>query len=167
MSKLTRLLIILGVVVGLIGITGTAFAQRLPRPQNRAVSGVIAIGQLTEADGTIQTIDLRAGERNNQQGGNLRFYCPKMGYYNGAVRTVSLQTGSANLSGGGILTKPDGTRERVQFTMTVDQASKHVTVNVVDKSGQTYTMDGNLNPGFVVVLTPTATASPSPSPAAN
>lgn len=165
MSKLTRLLIILGVVVGLIGITGTAFAQPLwPRPQNRAVGGVIAIGQLTATDGTIQTIDLRAGERNNRQGGNLRFYDPKMGYYNGAVRSVSLQPGTASVSGGGILNEPGGTRERVQFTMTVDQSTKHVTINVQDRSGQTYTIDGNLSSGFVVVLTPTTTVTPSPSP---
>ncbi|HLH73848.1 MAG TPA: hypothetical protein VKX96_11250 [Chloroflexota bacterium] len=151
MSKLVRVLLIFGAVIGLMALAGTALAQRLPRNQTQPLGGVIAIGELTEPDGTIQTVDLRAGERNNQQGGNLRFYCPKMGYYNGAVRSVSIRNGTANLSGGGALTKPDGSRERVTFTMTVTLADKHVTVNVQDKDGQTYTMDGNLNPGFVVI----------------
>lgn len=155
-----RTLGILGIAVvglALVGITSAAAAEESQQEQGRGKGrGAIAIGQLRERDGGVATIDLRAASGRGRTAGNLHFYSPEHGYYNGAVRSLSVQDGAITASGGGALTQPDGQRVRVRFDAYIPADGRNVTISVQGRDGFAYTLAGNLDPGLVKAGDPRA-----------
>jgi len=119
----------------------------------------IAIGQLVEADGESATVDLRATRHDGQTFGALRFYAPDHGYYNGAVRHFTVESGRIIATGGGVLVEPDGHRRLVRFTATIPLDGKAVSIAVQGFQGFAYTLEGDLKPGFVQAGEPGRRAS--------
>ena len=161
-----------GVAIAAAGIVtpglllGTAHAAgpdgvAKPKPTELAA----AIGALKQADGTTCVVDLRAATRE-KTGGNLRFMCPNIGTYNGAVRSLSTSGTTATVSGGGGLREADGSREKVQFTAIVSQDDRNVSINVTSADGETYTIAGTLDPGTVRVGVPMPKLHKKATPAA-
>ena len=72
-----------------------------------------------EDDGSESLISLRAGSAGDRAGGNLRFYTREAGFYNGAVRSLTVEGGAIHAEGSGGLWRPDGTRIGVRFTLDV------------------------------------------------
>ncbi|MEX2159403.1 MAG: hypothetical protein WEB04_08375 [Dehalococcoidia bacterium] len=111
-----------------------------------------AIGQLTEDDGETATVDLRGTIRDGKPGGALRFYSEEYGYYNGGVRTLTVDdAGLIHASGNGGLVQPDGTRVAVHHDATFapdGTSSIHVRGRDLD-----YTLEGTLD-GLVQVWEP-------------
>ncbi|HZT06728.1 MAG TPA: hypothetical protein VFC51_06830 [Chloroflexota bacterium] len=143
--------IVIGVAASafVIGI-GSARAQSNQQAQGVPLTAIaVAMGQLREADGGTATIDLRAGARNDKAIGNLRFYSPTDGYYNGAVRALTVTNGAVHATGGGALVEPDGSRQRVQFTADFSADGQQVTITVQGSGAESYTLAGRLDPGFV------------------
>ena len=112
----------------------------------------IAIGQLREADGETATVDLHATIRGGQVGGNLRFFSDD-GYYNGGVRTLSVQNGVIRAAGAGGLLKPDGTRVIVAYEAEITVATKRTSIHIRG-AGIDYTLHGVIEPGFVFAGSP-------------
>lgn len=140
----------LGIAAALL-VSGTASAEQPHAAERRALpsSVAIAIGQLKEDDGGSTTIDLRAGIRDGKVGGTLRFFCPMEGYYNGGVRTLTVEDGAIKATGGGGLIRPDGTRIAVRYTADISADGEQVTIAVEGRNGYTYTMSGQLEHGLV------------------
>ncbi len=131
---------------------GTAYAEEPDRPKDkkdRPEVVAIAIGLLNEADGDKAIVDFRAAKGDERTGGNLRFYSREHGYYNGAVRRLTVEDGIVKAAGGGGLWRPDGTRTRVRFTAEFSVESKLVAIKVQGREGYEYTMEGKLDPGFI------------------
>lgn len=131
----------------------TSTAQSVATPSSIQPSLVaVAIGQLSEDDGETATVDLRGTIRDEKAGGALRFYSEEYGYYNGGVRTLSIDdAGTIHASGNGGLTQPDGTRVVVHYdaTFALDgTTSIHVRGRGID-----YTLEGSLD-GHVQVREP-------------
>ncbi len=124
-------------------------------PQVKPSLVAVAIGQLNESNGDSVSVDLHAAIRNGTPGGALRFFDHDVGYYNGGVRTLSVDGGVIKVTGGGGLLRPDGSRIAVRYSAQFSLDGSHATITVQGKSFQ-YTMDGRLN-GFVHVFTPPAT----------
>lgn len=120
----------------------------------------IAIGQLNEDDGGSATVDLRAGIRGGKTGGALRFFSDEHGYYNGGVKTLTIEDGRFTVTGGGGLFLPDGTRKQVRYTAVFSTDSGRAEITVKGKGGFQYTMSGIVD-GLVTVKTP-----PGPAPSA-
>ncbi|MBI4492363.1 MAG: hypothetical protein HY690_06175 [Chloroflexi bacterium] len=169
MRRTLGILIGLGAIVALFAV-GTASAQEAKQPRAQAslpTLVAVAIGQLKEADGGSSTIDLRAGLRDGQSRGNLRFYDPAVGYYNGAVRSLSLENDTIKASGAGGLFRPDGTRIGVRYLAEISTDGQHVSITVQGRNGYQYALSGRLDPGLVRAgspqsLVPTATRSQTP-----
>ena len=161
MWRIIGVLLVLGAVAVVIGAGGAAAQNQPPTPpaspaadraanqQQGELVGAIAMGQLRQADGGTATIDLHAGTRDGNAIGNLRFYSPTYGYYNGAVRSLTIVSGAIHATGGGLLHEPNGEHERVQFTADISTDGQRVTIAVQEQNGETYAMSGRLDPGFV------------------
>lgn len=104
----------------------------------------VAIGQLSEDGGETATVDLRAGDKDGKERGNLRFFSEDDGYYNGGVRDVSCEGGVITARGGGGLVQPDGTRVRVAYEATFDKATGEATIHVRGRDID-YTMQGEVD----------------------
>jgi hypothetical protein len=132
--------------------------------QDASVAGkptvAIAIGQLNEADGGTATVDLRAGIRGGKTGGALRFFSDEHGYYNGGVKTLTIEDGKFTVTGGGGLFLPDGTRKQVRYSAVFSMDSGQAEITVKAKDGFQYTMSGVVD-GLVTVR-----QAPSPAPSA-
>lgn len=127
---------------------GTTSAQTVTPPAAKAKSVAIAIGQLVEDDGERATVDLRGASDGARVGGTLRFYSADHGYYNGAVRTLSVENGTIKATGAGGLLKPDGTRAAVKYTASISP-DKRVEIAVTGRNDFAYTLAGRLDPGLV------------------
>lgn len=122
---------------------GEAGAITLDPPRVLPTLVGVAIGQLEEADGESATVDLRATIRDGTAGGAFRFYSDEYGYYNGGVRSFTVEDGVIHVSGAGGLTQPDGTRVVVRYDATFapdGTSSIHVQNRTLD-----YTMEGTLD----------------------
>ena len=163
MRAFLAVLLAVGAIAAIAGI-GTAYAGGLDGSGKRAERErpslvAIAIGALKEADGGHSIVDLRAALREGDARGNLRFYCPEMGYYNGGVRTLSVENGIIKATGAGPLHRPDGQRVPVHYEAEINQGTKHVTIRVQGREGVHYSMEGVLEPGFVKAGAPPAPAT--------
>lgn len=157
MNRLFGLLGALGLVAGVFA-ANTAFAAGPDDPVARADRAkptlvAVAIGQVREGDDEVVTVDLRATQRGGKSGGNLRFYSEDDGYYNGAVRQLSVEGNVVKAAGAGALTKPDGTRAAVRFQATIRIDTKAITITVEGRKTEAYTIDGTLS-GLVRAGTP-------------
>jgi len=112
----------------------------------------IAIGQLNEPSGESFTVDLHAAIKNGTPGGALRLFGDEVGYYNGGVRTLSVDGGVIHITGGGGLFRPDGTRVAVRYSAEFSLDGSHAAITVEGRNYK-YTMEGTLD-GFVHVFTP-------------
>ena len=158
MRKVLGIVFAAGAVIGLLGLR-TAYAagpgEAGKRGEREKPSSVaVAIGTLNEAGGDYAFIDFRGAQRNGGAGGNLRFYAPDEGYYNGGVRTLSVQDGVVKATGAGPLVKPDGGRVRVRYEAEFNQRTKQVTIKVEGKGGVKYTIQGRLDPGLIKTGSP-------------
>lgn len=129
-------------------------APESAKKPNRAAADLpdvvaVAIGHLKETDGSSAIVDLRAGARDGRAAGTLRLFCPKEGYYNGAVRQLAVKDGVITVSGAGPLIRPDGSRMAVRYTARLSIDSKQVAIVVEGRNGFSYTMEGALSPGMV------------------
>ncbi len=107
----------------------------------------VAIGTISPDDGDApHTIDLRAHESADREGGSFRFFCEEMGYYNGGVQDLTWEDGVITATGAGGLWQPDGTRVQVRYTVTVDTETNMAEVTVVGE-GVDYITSGPLE-GF-------------------
>lgn len=115
-----------------------------PAPDPDALVAV-AIGNVLN-DTTDPTLDLRAHDANGEQGGAFRFFCEKMGYYNGAVKTLDVEDGVITATGAGGMWKIDGTHVKVEFVLTVDTDAGTADVTITGP-GVDYEASGDLD-GF-------------------
>lgn len=144
----------LGVLVGAaaFGDTLSAGAQQVgtgapnsERPVREPPDLVaIAIGQLLEEDGESVTVDLRAVAREGSVGGALRFYSEEHGYYNGGVRTLTVEDGVITVTGTGGLFPPEGGRMQVAYEAVFSSSDGHSVIHVRSRDGYEYTMEGTL-----------------------
>ena len=152
-------------LVGVMMMEVTASASAAPATVPAAVAitstaGVVAIGQFVGGDGPVSTLDLRASTRLGRTLGTLRFFCPMFGYYNGVVRTLTVENGVISVAGGGGLVKPDGTRHLVRFSATIVAATRAVTLTIEGANGLRYHRSGTLEPGLVRLAPPASAAHP-------
>jgi len=145
----------MGVVSVRFGSGDSALAAPGGAPAAPALVAV-AIGQLVEPSGESFTVDLHAAIRDGTPGGALRFFGDEVGYYNGGVRTLSVDGGVIHGTGGGGLFRPDGTRVPVRYSAEFSTDGSHAKITVQGRDYQ-YTMEGTLD-GFVHVYTPPATS---------
>ena len=129
---------------------------RPQRPQLEVVA--IAMGTVHEDDGSQSWLSLRAGSAGDRVAGNLRFYCREAGFYNGAVRSLTVAGGAIHAEGGGGLMRPDGTRVAVRFTLDVSPDGR-TTLSIVGR-GYEYSMSGVLD-GFIYAGAPPAITRPA------
>lgn len=161
------------VALGLMGSVLTAASVRAEPSTERPVGedgkafAVIAIGQLVEDEGDPVTLDLRAAQRGDRAGGNLRFYCPDMGYYNGGVRTLEIDGDLIKVTGAGPLHQEDGTKIRVRYQAEINAADKTANIVVEGRDGFSYSMEGALDPGLVRIFTPEDSKTQRPSRSIN
>ncbi|HEY5625163.1 MAG TPA: hypothetical protein VIT93_01605 [Dehalococcoidia bacterium] len=150
----------LAAISAIVGFNGTSSAQtneaaaespsaerphKPPKDPNALLA--VAIGTIThDDDDSPDTIDLRAHESAEKEGGAFRFYCDEMGYYNGGVKDVTWEDGVITASGAGGLWQPDGTRVQVQYTFTVDTETNAAEV-IITGDGVDYETSGQLE-GF-------------------
>jgi len=144
--------VILAALFSVSAFAGDSAQEPGPREQQRALKLLerpqmvaIAIGQLNEADGETATVDFRGAIRMDGVGGNLRFFSEEYGYYNGGVRTLSVEEGIIHATGGGGLFQPDGTRIGVRYEAEFVIESGETTIHVMGKDGLDYMMEGTLD----------------------
>lgn len=111
------------------------------RERVRNAEVAIAFGRLQGTEEAV--IDFRAAEGAEQSRGHLRFWTEDDGFYNGASRKVEINGQNVHAEGAGPLTKPDGTRVRVRFTLDLNGATDQVTVKVTGE-GVDYTLTGTI-----------------------
>ena len=126
--------------------TDLASAERPNKPpKDPNALLAVAIGSITHENGdSPDTIDLRARESAEKEGGAFRFYCEEMGYYNGGVRDLTWEDGVITATGAGGLWQPDGTRVQVQYTFTVDTETDAAEVTITG-DGVDYSTSGELD----------------------
>lgn len=107
----------------------------------------VAFGRLEGAEDAV--IDFRAADGPERSGGHLRFWSEDDGFYNGVSRNVEINGQNVHAEGAGPLTKPDGTRVRVRFTLDLNGDTDQVTVKVTGE-GIDYTLTGTVE-GRVLV----------------
>ncbi len=117
-----------------------------PKPAEIA----IAFGRIQGDEAAV--IDFRAAEGAERSGGHLRFWTEDDGFYNGVARKVEINGQNVHAEGAGPLTKPDGTRVRVRFTLDLNGATHRVQVTVKGE-GVDYTLEGTIE-GRVFVGAP-------------
>ena len=124
---------------------------RAPDAQQRAkpVAVAIALGAVTGDEEAY--IDLHAAVGPERQGGNLRFWTEDDGYYNGNIRTVTINGQNVHAEGAGPLWH-DGKRVPVRFTLDLNGGSNRVSVTVKGRDLE-YTLAGTVD-GFVFVGPP-------------
>ena len=128
------------------GATPTAEARAKGRLEQlrakvRNAEIAIAFGRLQGAEEAV--IDFRAAEGAEQSRGHLRFWTEDDGFYNGASRKVEINGQNVHAEGAGPLTKPDGTRVRVRFSLDLNGDTDQVTVKVTGE-GIDYTLSGTV-----------------------
>ncbi len=126
-------------------------ARNHPKPAEIA----IAFGRIEGDEAAV--IDFRAAEGAERSGGHLRFWTEDDGFYNGVSRKVEIDGQKVHAEGAGPLTKPDGTRVRVRFTLDLDGATRALRVTVKGE-GVDYTLEGTVE-GRVFVGAPPKAAS--------
>ncbi|GEM_PF-5888939 len=157
MQRFLGVLVALGLMGSVLTAVSVSAAPSTERPSGEGEAttvAVVAIGQLVEDEGDVVTLDLRAAQRGDRVAGNLRFYCPDMGYYNGGVRTLEVDGDLIKVTGSGPLLKPDGARMRVRYQAEIKISDKSVRIAVEGRDDFSYTMKGALDPGLVRVFTP-------------
>ncbi len=97
-------------------------------------------------------LDFHAAISSERQGGNLRFWTEDDGYYNGGVRTLTINGQHVHAEGVGPLWQPDGTRVPVRFSIDLNGGSNHVSITVRGRDLE-YTLEGTVE-GFVFVGAP-------------
>lgn len=97
-------------------------------------------------------LDFHAAISSERQGGNLRFWTEDDGYYNGGVRTVTINGQNVHAEGAGPLWQPDGTRVPVRFTLDLNGGSNRLSITVQGRDLE-YTLEGTID-GFVFVGAP-------------
>ena len=132
--------------------SGPATPSASPQPKVTPTLVAIVIGQLKEPAGESFTVDLHAAIKNGTPDGALHFFGDAVGYYNGGVRTLSVDGGVIKATGGGGLFRPDGTRIAVRYSAEFSTDGSHAKITVQGRDYQ-YTMEGRLD-GFVHVFTP-------------
>ena len=151
-----KLLIVFSLLAAAVTIAPIAAAYAAPKREHPDVVAV-ALGTLNESEGDQAVVDFRAGKTGDDAKGNLRFYSEEHGYYNGAVKRLSIENGVIKAAGGGGLVKPDGTRFPVRFEAEFHASSKRVSIKVQGREGYQYTLDGVLDPGFIKIGNPEQT----------
>ena len=133
------------------GLDGTE-RQRPQQAQDRERPTAVAVAfGAIEADEEAY-IDFHAAMGSERQSGALRFWTEDDGFYNGAVRTVTINGQNVHAEGAGPLWKTDGTRVPVRFTIDLNGGSNHVKITVVGRNLE-YTIEGTVE-GFVFVGAP-------------
>lgn len=134
--------------------------ERLRQLRSHVEQVAIAIGGVAESSGDTATIDLRAAKGAERAGGTLRFWDEEHGYYNGVVRTLSIEGGVIRASGAGPLWTGAGERVPVRFELTIVEATDHVTIVVEGRedAGYRYTIEGTLD-GLIFAGAPPRAAS--------
>lgn len=139
--------------IGTSGQSAAAEAEEHDRERVQPTLVAVAIGQLDEADSDMSTtVSLQASIREGQAGGNLRFFCDDVGYYNGSVQTLSVEDGIITVTGAGGLFRPDGTRINVHYSVEFSTETNMATISVEGRDYE-YTITGELD-GLVVVKEP-------------
>jgi hypothetical protein len=156
MWRIMGVLLAVGAAAVIIGSGSVAAEGPTPSPTVATGTAAVAMGQLRQGYGASATIDLVAGIKDGRVAGNLRFYSPTYGYYNGAVRSLTISSGAIHATGAGPLIEPNGEHQFVQFTADVSADGQRVTITVQERSGESYTLSGRLDPGFVRTGTPSA-----------
>jgi hypothetical protein len=131
--------------------------ERLERLRERARNAEVAVafGRLAGEEEAV--IDFRGAEGPARSGGHLRFWTEDDGFYNGVARVVSIEGQTVHAEGAGPLTRPDGSRVRVRFTLDLDAATNRMTITVTG-DGIDYTLAGTVE-GRVFVGKPAGTAN--------
>ena len=139
-------LAVMAVVAGLFAFTASPSAAQEEEARARPDRVAVAIGQLNEADGGKAWLSLQAGALADKAHGNFRYYYDEAGYYNGAVRILRVSDGAIHVEGGGGLHRPDGTKQRVRFTLDISADGERVELSIVGRK-YSYEMTGSLD-GF-------------------
>jgi hypothetical protein len=134
--------------------------ERLERLRERARNAEVAVAFGRLAGDEAAVIDFRGAEGPARSGGHLRFWTEDDGFYNGVARKVEINGQVVHAEGAGPLTRPDGSRVRVRFTLDLDGATNRLTITVTGE-GVDYTLAGTVE-GRVFVGVP-----PTPAPATN
>jgi len=139
-----------------------ALGERLQRlrasnAQDRERPTAVAIDLGAVAGDEAAYIDFHAAVGPERQGGNLRFWTEDDGYYNGGVRTVTINGQNVHAEGAGPLWR-DGTRVPVKFTLDLNGDSDHVSITVKGRDLD-YTLEGTVD-GFVFVGPPPQKPTP-------
>ena len=109
----------LAVLTVMIGTGAPAHAAPEQAVHARPHTIAIAMGAIQEPSGGHTWLSLQAGTGTDGTRGGFRYYCEEAGYYNGAVRPLTVTEGAIHAEGAGGLRRPDGTRMRVQFTLDI------------------------------------------------
>lgn len=111
------------------------------RERVRNAEIAVAFGRIVGNEAAV--IDFRAAEGTERSGGRLRFWTEDDGFYNGVTRSVEINGKNVHAEGAGPLTKPDGTRVRVRFSLDLNGETNRVTVTVTGE-GVNYTLAGTV-----------------------
>src|SRR5438552_3306938 len=108
MKKVLMVALAAGALIGLVGIVTASAAPNEAKGDKTPPSLVaFAIGSVKEADGDRSIVDFKAGLTGGDAHGNLRIFSTDMGYYNGGVKSFSVEGGIVKASGAGPLLRPD------------------------------------------------------------
>lgn len=159
MKKLLALFLATGAIIAISGLS-TAYAAPSGAPGKpdkvRPTLVAVAIGSVKEADGGRAIVEFRAAQRGEGAAGNLRFYSPETGYYNGGVKKLSVEGDIIKAAGAGPLTRTDGERVAVHYQAEFNQRTKQVTIHVQGREGLDYSIEGAFDPGFIKADAPPA-----------
>ncbi|MDA0365856.1 MAG: hypothetical protein O3B31_08460 [Chloroflexi bacterium] len=142
----------------MLTISGTASAAPGDAQHVRPETVAIAIGTIGESDGGHTWLSLQAGTAAGISRGGFRYFCAEAGYYNGAVRQLTVTDGAVHAEGAGGLRRPDGTRMRVTFVLDIAADGSSATVKITGDNYD-YEMSGSLD-GFVFAGNPGGPSAP-------
>jgi hypothetical protein len=123
---------------------------RPPADRERPSAVAIAFGAVAGDEHAY--IDFHAATGSDRQAGNLRFWTEDDGYYNGAVRVLTINGQNVHAEGAGPLWKTDGTRVPVRFTLDLNGGSNRLRISVQGRDLE-YTLEGRIE-GFVFIGAP-------------
>lgn len=142
----------------MLTVSGTASAAPGDERHVRQDTVAIAIGTIGEPDGGHTWLSLQAGIAAGISRGGFRYFCAEAGYYNGAVRQLTVTDGAVHAEGAGGLRRPDGTRMRVTFVLDIAADGSSATVKITGDNYE-YEMSGPLH-GFVFAGNPGGPSAP-------